>query len=123
MSEETIEAQTRRLVGKISPYLRDHGLIEDNEYDIDFLTEVVAAAIAEERETIGWQPMETAPKDGKTIDLFVCGDRIPDCSWHGGQWMAYGVDDFESLGYFAITGDPTHWIRVVAPKDEVSGGT
>ncbi len=38
-----------------------------------------------------WQPIETAPKDGRNIDLWVvdsngAGERAPDCYWLADEW-------------------------------------
>lgn len=31
--------------------------------------------------TEGWRPMENVPMDGTKVDLWYCGQRIPDCWW------------------------------------------
>jgi len=81
-----------------------------------------------------WLPIETAPKDGTRIDIWLNG-RHPDCYWgkpnHScgemGQYCdscpSYDgwVDDF--MGY--LTGDegcylemPTHWMAIPAPPND-----
>lgn len=70
-----------------------------------------------------WQPIETAPKDGTTIDLWINGRRWPDCFWgkpdhdcaEAGQycdsdwhraepgWVDQIFPDF-------ISGKPSHWM-------------
>lgn len=68
-----------------------------------------------------WRLIETAPKDGQVIDLWVHwsnGDqeRQPDCWWDGTLWVYY-VDD--EIGHFqnyrAISGEPTHWMPPPEP--------
>lgn len=87
------------------------GNIEEREVEL---------AITEDRDVSGWQNIATAPKDGTILDLWVYEDRIADCSWLGGKWMAYGVNDFETQGWLAIQGDPSHWMPLpTAPKAEV----
>jgi hypothetical protein len=43
-----------------------------------------------------WQPIETAPSDGTTIDLWVnMGDshyRETDCHWDGSRWVRIEPD-------------------------------
>lgn len=57
-----------------------------------------------------WQPIATAPKDGKEIDVWASGRRWTDVSWHGKYWFApHGIYDcgaeMEAHGHF-----PTHWM-------------
>ena len=64
-----------------------------------------------------WQPIETAPKDGTYIDLWVSGPynkgcRITDCWFECGQWWKdYGRDG--ELKADQMKGDePTHWMPI-----------
>ena len=69
-----------------------------------------------------WNPIETAPKDGKPVDLWVdfTGEfgRVPECYWCDSRQIWLTSSD-ESLGdSFMNVGPliPTHWIRIVGPK-------
>lgn len=65
-----------------------------------------------------WYPIETAPKDGVLIDLWVSGYddgcRISDCYW--------SVDDqiwWDTAGGGCVLEKPTHWMPLPPPpKDE-----
>lgn len=65
------------------------------------------------RETQGWQPFSTAPKDGTLIDVWVLTPffskpcRFSDCSW---------VDGCGDWGWnFSEECQPTHWMPVPSP--------
>lgn len=69
-----------------------------------------------------WQPIETAPKDKKFVDLWVTyncfgkerGDRFTDCYWWEGKWHR----NSHVLEETTVT--PTHWMRVGKPKDNAN---
>lgn len=54
-----------------------------------------------------WKTIESAPRDGEAVLLWVPGFNTPDIGlWHEGIWVT--PDD-----YFDITcpyGQPTHWM-------------
>lgn len=68
---------------------------------------------------VGWQPIETAPKDGTEVDLWGGSDageraaRAPDCQWRRGGWYSRGDKGWESLA--GISWAPTHWMPRPAP--------
>ena len=72
----------------------------------EFAAKVAQVAIA--AMPSGWQTMETAPKDGTEIDLWVHGARYPDAFW--------GTDDIgepawiDDNAYVAAPDQPTHWM-------------
>jgi hypothetical protein len=87
-----------------------------------------------------WKPIETAPKDGTLVDLwvvhssfgFVTGQIYRDCKWRADKdtWQAqhgYGVvldwQHIEEEDGSVTTSRPTHWVPVMTrgPNGEKSG--
>lgn len=76
----------------------------------------------------GWQPIETAPKDGTLIDLWVDGTRLPDCRWYAEcaeweqepHWAQKYAETGPDCG-FPVSGAPTHWMP--QPEPPTSGGS
>ena len=67
-----------------------------------------------------WQPIETAPKDGTTVDLWHRKHgRVVD-AW----WDSYGWDDEEK--WIAYVGgekpDFTHWMQILPPDSILREG-
>jgi len=79
-------------------------------------------------EAVGWQPIETAPKDGSIIDLFADGQRWSDCYWGKplhfcGEAGQYCDSDWHSepdgWTWSAVNepfpfDEPTHWMPLPA---------
>lgn len=78
---------------------------------------------------MAWQPIETAPKDGTVVDLWVIDSgsvpseyRVVDAFWQNpaGWWAA-------NMGYDGETGPvwkdlkPTHWCRYQPPPMPLKG--
>lgn len=76
-------------------------------------------------QSVSWQPIETAPKDGTRVDLLLpdWGGRVTDAYWEhetdgwgdmpGPQWC---VKDHAVDGWVEPVGDlPTHWMPLPAP--------
>lgn len=68
-----------------------------------------------------WEPIETAPKDGTVIDVWLRdldelpGYRVPDVLWHAGYWVMRKNLHFSVESFFETdTGEPrnkaTHWM-------------
>lgn len=79
-------------------------------------------------DSIGWQPIDTAPKDGTVIDLWA-GERITDAAWRCPEgiydteecrtWCASDLFDWRYGGspeweISPIGKVPTHWMPVPA---------
>ena len=58
-----------------------------------------------------WQPIETAPKDGTDIDLWLHGFRVADCYWDkvAGEWCDSDGDRLTENVVDYGQG-PTHWM-------------
>ena len=92
----------------------------------DTAERVATAAIAAMRgEPVGWQPIETAPKDGTEIFLHCPGSTRPKIgSWRvdglmserGEMWLDDSYDDF-STSFESCPLDPTHWMPLPTPPD------
>lgn len=57
-----------------------------------------------------WQPIETAPKDGRRIDVWSHGRRLTDAAWHQ-EWQTWATP------YGRIVYEPTHWMPLPAVPD------
>lgn len=71
-----------------------------------------------------WQPIETAPKDGTVIDLWINGARWTDCWWQVGNrlhpldgWYSDALDCGDA-DWFCDDQQPTHWMPLPAPPHE-----
>lgn len=63
-----------------------------------------------------WLPIETAPKDGTTIDLWTKYlQRVADAKWMNGRWVVWGTNGFESPDWEAVFPEPTHWMPLPNP--------
>lgn len=74
----------------------------------------------EVRQDVGWQPIETAPKDG--TDILVCvTHNLPDDEWETIQWVDWRRgDDVVWPRYWEridIPFPPTHWMPLPEPPD------
>ena len=66
-----------------------------------------------------WRPIETAPKDGTRIDLWISGDDYENGGWRwtDAYWTYDGwSDDFNSITDLGqLLSDVTHWMPLTAP--------
>jgi len=88
------------------------------------LTEAVAAARAE-----SWQPIETAPKDGTHVDLWLCEHsscrqwREADVWFERGSWIGDGEADGIRVIEMGSYWTATHWMPLPAPPTTPGGRT
>jgi hypothetical protein len=68
-------------------------------------------------EASGWQPIETAPKDGRLVDLWFLDDgadgRSTDCYFKDGHWHWEGQRIVHLPSGNPAT--PTHWMPIPKP--------
>lgn len=129
---ETIEQRTYRLLQIANK--NDEGQAIDSDFGGEMFNsllentifklhcKMIELAIAEEREASGWQPIETAPKDGETA---ILGYK----AITGGLWVTAPMYFTEGTWRIVQFHDdniehsmqPSHWQHLpAAPKDEVS---
>ncbi|MGZ8907296.1 MAG: DUF551 domain-containing protein [Methylobacter sp.] len=63
-----------------------------------------------------WQPIETAPRDGTLVDIWMSGQKAPDgyrqadCWFDGKNWChEFGREGPIEAGFY-IGDIPTHWM-------------
>lgn len=65
-----------------------------------------------------WQTIESAPKDGTTVDVWLtlpsggAGQRYPDASWDGTSWVSE-LEEWEIPRHFHVT----HWMPLPSPPE------
>lgn len=123
-----VEAIVEEVYAKTALYSKNEG----QAYLERLLIEATINAV---KKRLAWQPIETAPKDGKKLDLWVHGkyprpedgevfERIVDCFWAGTGWRRVICEgdykgDEEAVEVDAKNGwtiKATHWMRVEPPE-------
>lgn len=80
------------------------------------ITEAEAVAIkAGARLAVGWQPIETAPKDGTPV-LVENKGLVTVARWNDGRGLFELVDGVDSCGDPSVYPDPTHWHPLPPPR-------
>lgn len=76
-----------------------------------------------------WQSIETAPKDGRLIDLWMDGERLPDCFWYSQceEWgqRSHWQQKYAETGAdcsFPVAGAPSHWMPLPPPPSTPKQG-
>ncbi len=118
----SLESQIRRILKGYAPIFAGY---------IDTLEPSKLMTRKQRGPMTAWQPIETAPKDGTLVLLFVPdghtnGERGPgvtvgsydprtqkevDFAPHSPQWVCYDTDQEPSSCY------PTHWMRLPSPPE------
>lgn len=79
----------------------------------------------------GWQPIETAPKDGTTVLIFVPTDA-PNIAHptpvfaaysYGGEWVAQGCSASDGIYLSFDADEPTNWMPLPNPPTLHSTGS
>lgn len=78
----------------------------DAFWDVKF-SDIEAALSAQVRDVAGWQPIETAPKDGSEILALWKRSQIQS-NGYGVVWFEDG--SWREFDYECLVSDPTHWM-------------
>ena len=67
----------------------------------------------------GWQPIETAPKDGRDFLVWNRENRVRKARWYERSSSDLGVSLYEGDGVNSFKGgiQPTHWMPLPAPPE------
>src|SRR5512147_1058689 len=66
--------------------------------------------------TMDWQPIETAPEDGRLVLLWWPEWNMPVVGWFNGDWVLWHTPKAQVSPSSKI--DPTHWLRLPDPPKE-----
>ena len=69
----------------------------------------------------GWQPIETAPKDGRDFLVWNRENRVRKARWYERSSSDLGVSLYEGDGVNSFKGgiQPTHWMPLPAPPEPI----
>lgn len=111
---------------------KGHPIFDEGDISRDIYRAMLAAAPEGPAPALqGWQPIESAPKDGTPVDLWCANsefpNRVTDAQWRKpteSEWFVHGGDGMKTadaqwldpLGW-PMTGDdaPTHWQPLPPP--------
>jgi hypothetical protein len=73
--------------------------------------------------TQGWLPIETAPRDGTLVDLWMKGpdnpgERQADCWYENGNWWQEFGREGPAHPASRLGDEPTHWRHLPEPPAE-----
>lgn len=62
-----------------------------------------------------WKTIDTAPKDGTKVDLWMNGRRFVDCYWSKKNNVWYCLNSDKEGNRYKIYKEPTHWMPLPQP--------
>jgi hypothetical protein len=70
-------------------------------------------------DTMNWQPIETAPKDGTEVVLW-CSNRntfTHRAKWKNNMWHEWAPGAFDQMDWFRLESyeHPSHWFIITPP--------
>jgi hypothetical protein len=130
----TNKREALEALDKISSYISDleylihdeycNLILSENEFDeINCRKYDVLKTIRAALESMQWQPIETAPKDGSVIYLYCPRFNCTRGSWKHDEYFRdeerwFSEDgDSESTGYYYVPLNPTHWMPIPTPPE------
>jgi hypothetical protein len=99
--DELIERLDKRLNTERAAHSMGHNAADRERAELIRLLSEAAAALEAARED-GWQPIETAPRDGRQMILLLTPSRFPQVAFSNTWWTAG----------FSVECKPTHWRRI-----------
>lgn len=101
------------------------------DYVLSDVGRLLAQSLKREREGMAWRPIETAPKDGTTVLVYVPGETLypTAASYDSREYFAkeYGDPEYMPEGWRWENGypgdfheeviDPTHWLPLPSPPE------
>lgn len=110
MNKDELES-LKREVFNASKYVMANKMLNEGNLTIAGVISETIDHLAPRIVREGWQPIETAPKDGKPILGVVDGD-VGEISWWNGTYKQHWIftfdDEYESV-------KPTHWMPLPQP--------
>ena len=83
------------------------------------LVDEISSLSAQAQDVVGWQPIETAPKDGSEILALWKRSQIQS-NGYGVVWFEDG--SWREFDYECLVSDPTHWMPLPAAPAKQEGG-
>jgi hypothetical protein len=62
-----------------------------------------------------WQPIDTAPDDGRDVDLWAGDRRYADCHFHLCQWLYWSYESIDQEPSWREVKNPSHWMPIPDP--------
>lgn len=97
----------------LDPWKTDFSKNHPSEFFGDRARNVRPVYTADQVQSTNWQPIETAPRDGTLVDLWLTdGRRETECRWStsvGGWWR------FDENATDVPVDNPTHWMPIPPP--------
>jgi hypothetical protein len=117
--KQTLQKRTVNRLNKVRATGAGAALIRQAEEVTDAQGEAVARAALDA--VPRWRPIESAPKDGTPVDLWVDGRRWTNMEWNStspcnpyGAWKPEGASWEEELSCL----NPTHWMPLPEPPTD-----
>ena len=104
---------------KRNTLLREHSILAPGLVSavLDLQREMAEAApaLAAAYLAMRWRTMDSAPRDGREVDLWAGGRRWPVCHYHEGEWLHWNSFSVDEEPCWQRLYNATHWMPLPTP--------